>query len=106
MTPPPPPVKAPGPVRPGGDIAPPRKIHNVAPVYPTIAIAAHVQGTVLIEAVISTTGTVQDARVVTSVPLLDAAALEAVRQWVFTPTRLNGTPVPVIMTVKVDFTLR
>ncbi len=103
---PPPPPKAPGPVRPGGDVAMPRKIHNVAPVYPPLAVAAHVEGTVVIEAVISTTGAVQDARVVTSVPLLDAVALEAVRQWVFTPTRLNGTPVPVIMTVKVEFKLR
>ena len=104
--PPPPPVKATGPVRPGGNVAMPRKIYNVAPVYPPMAVSARVEGTVLIEAIISTTGTVQDARVVNSVPLLDAAALEAVRQWVFTPTRLNNVPVPVILTVKVEFKLR
>jgi protein TonB len=49
---------------------------------------------------------VTDAKVLRSIPLLDAAALDAVRQWVFTPTTLNGTPVPVIMTVTVNFTLQ
>jgi protein TonB len=48
---------------------------------------------------------VQDARVLRSIPLLDQAALEAVKQWEFTPTTLNGVPVPVIMTVTVQFTL-
>jgi len=103
---PPPPPKPAGPVPVGGKILPPRKIHNQVPVYPPMALAARVEGTVIIEAVISTTGTVQEARVVTSVPLLDEAALAAVRQWVFTPTLLNGVPVPVIMTVKVEFMLR
>jgi protein TonB len=49
---------------------------------------------------------VQDVRVLRSIPLLDAAATEAVRQWQYTPTLLNGVPVPVIMTVTVNFTLR
>ena len=49
---------------------------------------------------------VTDAKVLRSIPLLDAAALDAVRQWVFTPTTLNGQPVPVIMTVTVNFTLQ
>jgi protein TonB len=48
---------------------------------------------------------VQDARVLRSIPLLDQAALDAVNQWEFTPTLLNGVPVPVIMTVTVQFTL-
>lgn len=105
--PPPPPVVKPAvPVRVSGPIEPPRKIHYQAPVYPALAMAAHVQGTVVIDAVISATGTVQDARVITSVPLLDEAALAAVRQWVFTPTRLGGVPVPVILTVKVEFKLQ
>jgi protein TonB len=47
-----------------------------------------------------------DARLLRSIPLLDAAALDAVRQWEFTPTLLNGNPVPVVMTVTVNFTLR
>jgi len=49
---------------------------------------------------------VTDAKVLRSIPLLDNAALEAVRQWEFTPTLLNGVPVPVIMTVTVQFTLQ
>jgi protein TonB len=105
--PPLPPVLTPAvPVRVSGPIQPPRKIHNQAPVYPALALAAHVQGTVVIDAVISATGTVQEARVITSVPLLDETALAAVRQWVFTPTRLGGVPVPVILTVKVEFKLQ
>jgi len=94
------------PVKIGGKVLAPRRIRCPAPVYPPLAIAAHVEGTVVIEAIISATGSVQQVRVVTSVPLLDEAALAAVRQWVFTPTLLNGTPVPVIMTVKVEFKLQ
>ena len=63
------------------------------------------QSIVIIEANIGPNGKVQDARVLRSIPLLDAAALDAVRQWEFTPTLLNGVPVPVIMTVTVQFTL-
>ena len=63
------------------------------------------QGVVIIEATIGPNGRVQDARVLRSIPLLDQAALDAVRQWEFTPTLLNGVPVPVIMTVTVQFTL-
>jgi len=106
IVPPPPPLKPVDPIRVGGKVLPPRKIRNQTPVYPPLALAAHVEGTVVIDAIISTTGAVQEARVVTSVPLLDEAALTAVRQWVFTPTLLNGVPVPVIMTVRVEFKLR
>ncbi len=103
--PPPPPPPA-APVRVGGQIKPPQKIKNVDPVYPSIAQSARVQGVVIIEATIGPSGLVQEAKVLRSIPLLDAAALEAVRQWQFTPTLLNGVPVPVIMTVTVNFTLR
>ena len=58
------------------------------------------------EATIGPSGSVQDAKVLRSIPLLDQAALDAVRQWQFTPTLLNGVPVPVIMTVTVQFTLQ
>ena len=64
------------------------------------------QGVVIIEATIGPTGRVQDASILRSIPLLDAAALEAVRQWEYTPTLLNGMPVPVLMTITVNFTLR
>ena len=87
-------------------IAAPRKIHDVPPTYPPIARAAHKEGVVILEAVIAVDGTVQDVRVLRSVPLLDGAAVEAVRQWRFTPTLLNGQPVPVVMTVTVAFSLR
>ena len=63
------------------------------------------QGVVIIEATIGPNGKVQEAKVLRSIPLLDAAALDAVRQWEFTPTLLNGVPVPVIMTVTVNFTV-
>jgi TonB family protein len=91
-------------VRPGGRIMPPVKIKDVKPVYPAIAQAAGVTGSVTIEATIGTDGKVVDATVVRSIPLLDQAALDAVRQWEYMPTMLNGSPVPVLMTVTVNFT--
>ena len=104
--PPPPPVQIPAaPIRPGGQIQEPRKIWNVVPVYPAIARAARATGIVIIEATIDKAGHVRDARVLRSAPLLDSAALEAVRQWRYTPTLLNGEPVEVIMTVTVQFGL-
>ncbi|MBA2353923.1 MAG: energy transducer TonB, partial [Acidobacteria bacterium] len=100
---PPPPAK---PVRVGGNIAPPKKTRDIKPVYPQIAQSARVSGVVIIEATIGPSGQVQNARVLRSIPLLDQAALDAVKQWVYTPTLLNGVPVPVIMTVTVNFTLQ
>ena len=102
---PPPPVTR-APVRAGGDIQPPRKTKHVAPVYPRIAVENKVRGAVLLEAVISESGRVRDVRVLRSIPLLDQAAIDAVRQWEFTPTRLNGEPVSVLMTVTVVFELK
>jgi TonB family protein len=93
------------PVRVGGDIKEPKKIRHVAPVYPDAALADRVQGVVILEAIIDTNGNVSDAKVLRSVPLLDQAAVDAVLQWQFTPTVLNGTPVRVIMTVTVNFSL-
>jgi protein TonB len=93
------------PVRIGGTIRQPQKVHNVDPAYPAIAQAARVQGIVIIEATLSPDGRISNARILRSIPLLDEAALEAVRQWQYTPTLLNGVPVPVIMTVTVTFTL-
>ena len=84
----------------------PRKIHDVAPRYPELAQRARVEGVVIIEAVIAVDGTVRDARVLKSVALLDRAALDAVKQWRYAPTRLNGVAVPVIVTVTVQFRLQ
>jgi protein TonB len=103
--PPPPPVAS-GPVRVGGVISAPTKIVHVAPTYPAIARAAGVGGVVIIETTIAEDGTVRDVRVLRSVPLLDQAAIDAVRQWRFTPTLLNGQPVAVLMTVTVSFSLK
>lgn len=100
--PPPPPE----PVRVGGNIQAPTKVTNVDPRYPPVAQAARVQGVVILEAVIGPDGRVTDVKVLRSVPLLDEAAIEAVRQWTYTPTLLNGVAVPVIMTVTVNFQLR
>ena len=63
------------------------------------------QGVVILEATIGADGKVKDVRVLRSIPLLDQAAIDAVRQWEYTPTLLNNVPVPVIMTVTVQFTL-
>jgi protein TonB len=107
-TPTPPPVQpqpVSGPLKVGGQIREPRRVSSVAPVYPAIARQARVQGTVVIQAVIGVDGDVRDAQILNSVPLLDQAALDAVRQWRYQPTLLNGTPVAVIMTVSVRFTL-
>ena len=103
--PPPPPLVDQKPVRPGAGIRPPVKVHDVAPIYSPAALAARIQGTVIIEATIGADGRVQAARILRSPPLLDEAALTAVRQWVYTPTLLNGVAVPVIMTVTVVFRL-
>ena len=93
------------PIRVGGNIAPPTKIRDVRPVYPPEALANKVAGVVIVQATIDGEGKVRDARMLKSIPLLDAAAVEAVRQWEFTPTLLNGVPKPVIMVLTINFTL-
>ena len=105
MAPPPPPPPT-APVRVGGNIKTPTKTKDIKPIYPPIAQSARVQGVVIVEATIGPDGRVKDAKVLRSIPLLDQAALDAVKQWQFTPTLLNGVPVPVIMTVTVNFTLQ
>lgn len=94
------------PVRAGGQVKAPTRITYVPPVYPQIAISARISGMVVIEAIIGTDGAVRDARVLRSIPLLDDAALKAVKQWRYTPTTLNGVPVAVLMTVTVTFALQ
>lgn len=92
---------------PNARITSPRKLRDVRPVYPKHLIAARVQGTVIVEALIDGSGCIARAAVIEPVhPELDAAALAAVAQWRFTPTLLNGEPVAVIMTTTVGFNLR
>jgi protein TonB len=89
----------------GGNVTAPRKRHHVNPAYPPVAAAARVQGTVVLEATIDENGNVVNLRVLRSIPLLDGVALEAVRQWTYEPTLLNGRPVPILMSVSVRFEL-
>jgi protein TonB len=93
-------------VRVGGEVERPVKVKNVVPEYPPLALQARVQGVVILECTISPRGAVSDVEVLRGIPLLNDAAVDAVRQWVYTPTLLNGVPVPVIMTVTVHFQLR
>ncbi len=93
------------PRRVGGDIQEPSRIHGAAPAYPDLARRAGVSGKVILECVIDESGRVTDLKVVTGNPLLADAAVEAVRRWVYTPTRLNGQAVSVILTVTVKFGL-
>ena len=93
-------------VRIGGNIPTPTKVQDVRPVYPPAAGDAGVSGTVIIELVLDTQGTVRRSRIVRSIPGLDEAALAAVRQWRFLPTTVDGVVVPVVMTVTMNFTLQ
>lgn len=95
---------APEAVRVGGNIKTPMKTRHVNPRYPAAAREANLSGMVVLEILIGRDGRVENASVLRSMPLLDKAAIEAVTQWEFRPTLLNGTPVPVIMTVTVQFT--
>ena len=101
--PPPPPTV---PVRLHAGMKAPKKIVNVNPVYPAIAQSARVQGVVILEAVLDANGRVDSVHVLRSIPLLDQAAVDAVRQWRFTPALLNNEAVPVVMTVTVNFALQ
>jgi TonB family protein len=92
-------------VRIGGAIKEPRKIKHVNPVYPDIARQARVQGVVILECTIGRDGRITHVAVLRGIPLLDAAAVDAVKQWVYTPTLVNGVPARVIMTVTVNFKL-
>ena len=108
--PPPPPGLPPAPwaegaVRVSDLIRAPFKVRNVPPTYPPEALAARLQGVVILEARVEPDGRIQHARVLRSIPILDEAALSAVLQWEFTPTLLNGAAVPVLMTVTVQFSL-
>lgn len=106
IAPPPPPPPAPRvPVRIGGQILQPALVHRVEPTYPAIAVAAHVEGTVIIEAIVDEQGRVENVRVLRSVKLLDNAAMEAVKEWRYRPLLLNDRPSPFVLTVVLTFAL-
>jgi protein TonB len=89
----------------GGSIREPAKLKNVNPAYPDVAARAMVQGNVIVELQVDSQGHVTDARIVKGIPLLNDAALAAVRQWVYMPPLVDGVPVRLVMTVTVRFKL-
>lgn len=97
----------PVPVRVGGNIRPPTKTKDVKPIYPASMREAGREGRVPLEAIIGRDGTVLSVRVATAQvhPDFAQAAIDAVQQWLFTPTMLNGKPVEVVMTVTIEFEL-
>lgn len=94
------------PVRVGGTVRAPTKIRDMRPHYPMLAINAQVTGTVVLDAVIDTQGNVRSAAVVRSVPMLDAAAVQAVMGWKFQPPVVDGVAAPVVVSVTVNFSLQ
>jgi periplasmic protein TonB len=103
--PPPPPKAALSRIRVGGNVEQAALIHQVLPQYPQIAKTAHISGTVILHAIIAKDGTVQELQYISGPPLLMRTAMDAVRQWRYKPTLLNGDPVEVDTTISVVFTL-
>ena len=105
--PPPPPPPQRGPIRTGGQIETPALVHRVEPYYPPVAVSAHLQGLVILEAIIDRDGTVAEVKVLRSAGvLLDREALLAVRQWRYKPLLLNGQRERFILTVTLSFNLQ
>ena len=92
-------------IRVGGNVQAANLINQVRPVYPPLAKQARISGVVELSAIIGKDGRVQDLKVVRGHPLLVQAALDAVKNWVYRPTLLNGEPVEVSTTIDVNFTL-
>jgi protein TonB len=90
-------------VRIGGAIKAPGLVKRVDPVYPDIALMAKVNGTVILEAIVGADGSVESVRVLRSVKFLDQAAIEAVKQWRYSPLVLNGVPTPFVLSVTLSF---
>jgi protein TonB len=103
--PPPPKPKATGPVKVGGNVQAARIINRINPVYPPLARQTRINGTVRLHAIISKDGSIQQLEVISGHPLLQQSALDAVRQWRYQPTLLNGEPVEVDTTIDVIFSL-
>jgi protein TonB len=108
--PPPPPAKekpkAPsGPIRVGGNVQAAKLVRQPKPVYPPLAKQARIQGAVKFTAIIGKDGTIQNLQLLSGHPLLVQAATEAVKQWVYQPTLLNGEAVEVVTQIDVNFTL-
>jgi protein TonB len=106
---PPPPVqrvapKPTGPARVSSGVISGMLLPHADPVYPPIAKAAHVQGVVILHAIISKTGTIEQLTVVSGPPMLQGAAVDAVKRWRYKPYLLSGEPTEVDTTINVNFT--
>ncbi len=101
----PPPVKTPQRIQQGGTIQAARIINQTRPIYPVLAIQARIQGNVVLHAIIDKQGLVSELQVISGDPRLVKAALDAVTQWRYQPTSLNGQPVEVDTTITVSFVL-
>jgi len=93
-------------IRVGGLVQQANVVKRVMPVYPPIARQARIQGHVVLHAVISKEGTIQELKVISGHPLLQQAAMDAVKQWIYKPTLLNTEPVEVDTEIDVNFTLQ
>jgi protein TonB len=100
---PPPPARV---VRIGGQIKEPKKIREVKPVYPDLAVQSRVSALVILEAEVDTRGYVRAVKVLRGHPLFDEAATEAVKQWRYQPLLLNGEPTGFVLTVTINFNLQ
>jgi TonB family protein len=96
---------APATIRVGGNVQTANLVNKVAPVYSAAAKAAGIQGKVQMDVIIAPEGYVREIKVTSGDPMLAQAALDAVKQWTYKPTLLNGSPVEVDTTVEVNFTL-
>src|SRR5665213_839724 len=103
--PPPPPPKAPSRIKLGGQVQAAKIVAQPQPVYPALARQARIQGNVVLHAIIDKDGRVGQLEVVSGHPLLVQSALDAVKQWRYQPTQLNGDPVEVDTTITVSFVL-
>ena len=103
--PPPPPAATPSRIRVGGNVEAASLVNKVTPQYPPIAKTAHVSGTVVLHAIIGKDGLIKELQYISGPPLLMKSAMDAVKEWRYKPTQLNGEPVEVDTTVDVVFTL-
>ena len=94
------------PIRIGGNVQASRLVYRVEPEYPELAKRARVSRVVVMQVIVNEGGTVEEVKIVRGHPLLNDAALRAVRQWRYSPYLLNGEPIPVIATVTVNFVFR
>jgi len=90
----------------GGDVKPAKMISSVPPIYPMLAKNQHVSGNVLVDALIDATGHVTATKIVSGPTLLHQAAIDALKQWKYQPATLDGKPVPMHLTVTIQFRLQ